>query len=219
VIDLVVLGAVALGAFAGWRRGFIMPLIAVGTALVGLYALYAGPGASVVPSGTAGIGLGVLVVGVAASLIARIGSMLASLITRVSVLRAADHTLGVPLGAATALVSVYVALVAVVSFDNLIAPLHGKATVDQAAVAAMHAAIAANPQFGVMLDPGTLDAMAAQVAKSAIPADQIATFDATLGFYETTVRPALLTSASAPVILAVGERAPFIGRHVEFPAK
>lgn len=219
MIDLVVLGAVALGAFAGWRRGFIMPLIAVGTALVGLYALYAGPGASVVPSGTAGIGLGVLTVGVAASLIARIGSMLASLITRVGILRAADHTLGVPLGAATALVSVYVALVAVISFDNLIAPLHGKATVDQAAVAAMHAAIAANPQFGVMLDPGTLDAMAAQVAKSAIPADQIATFDATLGFYEGTVRPALLTSAAAPLILALGERAPFIGRHVEFPAK
>ena len=142
MIDLVIIAAVALGAFAGWRRGFIMPLIAVGTGLVGLYALYAGPGASVVPSGTAGIGAGVLVVGVAA-----------------------------------------------------------------------------NPQFGVMLDPGTLDTMATQVAKSAIPADQIATIDSGLAYYETDVRPQLLTSTLAPLILTIGQRVPVLGHAVTYPTK
>jgi hypothetical protein len=97
--------------------------------------------------------------------------------------------------------------------------VHGKTTVDQAAVAAVRAAMAANPQFAVMIDPSTLDEMAAQVAKTAIPADQLASFDATLGFYETTVRPALIGSAIAPVLLGVGEHTPFIGRHVDFPAK
>ncbi|HZP95224.1 MAG TPA: hypothetical protein VFC31_02650 [Candidatus Limnocylindria bacterium] len=218
-IDLVVVAVVALGAFAGWRRGFVMPLIAVGTGLVGLYALYAGPGASFVPAGAAGIGLGILVITVAASVIARVGGILVSLLHRVAVLKAADHTLGVPLGGATALVTVYVALVALVSFDAVIAPIHGKATVDQAAVAAMRAALAANPQFGVVVDPATLDAMATQVAKTAIPADQIATIDRTLAFYETDVRPQLLTSSLAPVILSVGQYAPFIGRHVQFPAR
>ena len=218
-LDLAVIAAVVIGAIAGWRRGFIMPLVAVGTGLVGLYALYAGPGATVVPSGTAGIGLGVLIIGLAASLIARIGSMIASLVQRVGPLKALDHTLGVPLGAVVALVPVYAALVALVSFDAVIAPFHGKATVDQAAVAAVRAAVAANPQFGVMLDPGTLDAMATQVAKSAIPTDQLATIDRTLAFYETDVRPQLLSSALVPIILGVGERAPYFGRHVDLPTK
>ncbi|HET7701162.1 MAG TPA: CvpA family protein [Candidatus Limnocylindria bacterium] len=219
MIDLAVIGAVALGAFAGWRRGFVMPLVAVGTSLVGLYALYAGPGAGTVPAGTAGIGLGVLLITIAGSLVGRLGGALASLVARVGVLKAADHTLGLPLGAATALVGVYVALAALVSFDNVLAPLHGRATVDQAAVAALRATLAANPQFAVMIDPNMLDAMASEVATAAMPADQIAKFDAALGFYVTTVRPALVGSAIAPILLAVGERAPFVGRHVEFPAK
>lgn len=218
-IDLLVIAAVAVGAFAGWRRGFITPLIAIGTGLVGLYALYAGPGSSVVPSGAAGIGAGVLVVGLAASLIARVGGMLVSLIHRVGLLKRADQAVGVPLGAVLALVPVYAALLAVVSFDGVIAPLHGKATVDQAAVAAVRAAVAANPQFGVMIDPGTLDQMAQQVAKSAIPADQIASIDSSLSYYEKDVRPQLLSSALAPLILNIGARLPVIGHEVSYPQK
>ena len=70
-----------------------------------------------------------------------------------------------------------------------------------------------------MLDPGTLDTMATQVAKSAIPVDQIATIDRSLAYYETDVRPQLLSSALAPFILGLGERAPYLGRHVDMPTK
>ena len=219
MLDLVVVGVVALAAFAGWRRGFIAPVLAVTMSLVGLYAMYAGPGQGIVPTGAAGLGLGVVVVGVVSSFIFRAGSVLVGLVHRVSLFKAADRVLGIPMGAATGLVAVYVALLAVVSFDTVIAPLHGKATVDQAAVAAMRAAVAANPQFSVMLDPGTLDAMATQVATAAIPADQVAKINETLGYYESTVRPHLRASAIAPTLLSLGERLPFIGRHVEFPTK
>ncbi len=108
---------------------------------------------------------------------------------------------------------------AVISFDAIIAPLHEKATVDQAAVAAVRAAVSANPQFAVMIDPGTLDTLATQVAKSALPADQLSRFDQMLALYETNVRPALLSSAIAPILLGVGEHAPLVGHHVDFPAK
>ncbi len=219
MLDLVVVGVVALAAFAGWRRGFIAPLLAVAMSLVGLYAIYAGPGQGVVPTGAAGLGLGVVVVGVVSSFVFRIGSVLVGLVHRVSLFKAADRVLGIPLGVATGLVAVYLALVAVVSFDSVIGPLHGKATVDQAAVAAMRAAVAANPQFSVMLDAGTLDAMATQVATAAIPSDQVAKINETLGYYESTVRPHLLSSAIAPTLLSLGERLPFIGRRVEFPTK
>ncbi len=219
MFDLGIGAAVLISAFLGWRKGFIAPLFAVALTLLGLYALYAGPGRSFVPSGAAGLSLGVVVIGFAATFVTRIGGSLVALVHRVGVLKAADHMLGVPLGALTGLVAAYVAVVAVVSFDNVIAPLHGKATVDQAAVAAVRAAVAANPQFALMVDPSMLDAMAAQVAKTAIPADQLATFDQTLAFYETTVRPALVASVSAPIHLAIGERLPVIGRHVDFPTK
>lgn len=219
MFDLVVLAVVALAAFAGWKRGFIAPLFAVSLSLVGLYSLYAGPGAGVVPTGTAGIGLGVVLVGIASTFLMRIGSTLVSVVHRVGILQKTDQVLGVPLGAATGLLTVYLALVAIVSFDGLIAPLHGKATVDQAAVAAVRAAVAANPQFTVMIDAGTLDTLAAQVATAAVPADQLAKFDQTLSFYENTLRPQLLSSAIAPLLLGVGEHTPLIGRHVQFPEK
>ena len=219
MLDLAVVGVIALAAFVGWRRGFIAPVLAVTMSLVGLYAIYAGPGQGLVPTGAAGIGLGVVVVGFVSSIIFRIGSVLVGLVHRVSVLKAADNVLGVPLGIATALVTVYLALVAVVSFDSVIGPLHGKASVDQAAVAAVRAAVAANPQFTVMIDPGTLDTIAAQVATSAIPTDQLAKIDQTLGYYESSVRPQLLSSNLAPTLLSLGERLPFIGRHVDFPTK
>jgi uncharacterized membrane protein required for colicin V production len=219
MLDLAILAIVAVSAFAGWRKGFIAPLFAVALSVLGLYAIYNGPAAGAVPSGTAGLGLGVVAVGVASSFVMRIGGVLTSLVQRVSVLKAGDHVLGLPLGAVTGLVAIYLGLVAVVSFDNMLAPFHGKPSVDQAAVAAMRAAVAANPQFAVMLDPGMLDAMAKQVAKSAIPADQLATFDQSLAFYEGTARPALLASVSAQIILGLGEHLPFLGRHVDFPTK
>ena len=197
MVDLAIAALVLLAAFAGWRKGFIAPLFAVAVSLLGLYAIYTGPAAGAVPTGATGIGLGVVFVGIASTFVMRIGGVLVGLVHRVSLLRAGDHVLGLPLGAVTGLVAVYLGLVAIVSFDNLLAPFHGKPTVDQA----------------------TLDAMATQVAKSAIPADQIATFDQTLAFYESTVRPALVASVSAPMLLSVGEHLPFIGRHVEFPAK
>ncbi len=219
MFDIGIAAAVAISAFVGWRKGFIAPLFAVGLSLLGLYALYNGPAAGALPTGNAGLGLGVVVVGFAASIIGRVGGVLVSLVQRVPLLKAADHTLGVPLGAVTGLIAVYAALTAVVSFDNLLAPFHGKASVDQAAVAAMKAALQANPQFSVMIDQATLDAMATQVVKQAIPADQLATYDQTLSFYEGTVRPALVASVLAPPILGVGERLPILGRHVDFPAK
>lgn len=209
----------ALAAFAGWKRGFIAPLFAVTLTLVGLYAIYAGPGAGLVPTGAAGIGLGVVLVGVASSFLLRIGSALVGIVHRVGILQKVDHVLGVPMGVAIGLVTVYLALVAVVSFDAIVAPLYGKATVDQAAVAAVRAAVTANPQFAVMIDPGTLDTLATQVAKTALPADQLSKFDQVLALYETNLRPALLSSAIAPILLAVGELVPLVGRHVDFPAK
>ncbi|MDE3112533.1 MAG: hypothetical protein KGN00_06295 [Chloroflexota bacterium] len=216
MLDLVILAAVALGAFSGWRRGFIVPLVATGGTLLALYALYT-QGASFIPSGTFGLGLGAGLAFIAGGILGRIGALVAVLVHRVGLLKRADQGLGVPLGGVLALVSVYFALVALVSFDDILAPFHGKPTVDAAAVAAVRAAVASDPQFAVMVDPKTLDEMAATAAKSAIPRDQVAKFSEALAFYESEVRPQLLGSILAPAILAVGEHVPFIGHHLAYP--
>jgi len=62
-----------------------------------------------------------------------------------------------------------------------------------------------------------LKAMATAATSSPVAADQLAKFDATLAFYEQTVRPQLLQSRILPVFLVVGESLPFIGRHAELP--
>src|SRR6266545_83768 len=103
VLDVALVGATLAGALAGWRRGFVMPIIATAGVVLGLSTLYAGPGASFVPAGAAGLGLGAAVVGIAGGFVLRIGSAIASVVHRVGLLRAADNVLGLPLGAATGL--------------------------------------------------------------------------------------------------------------------
>lgn len=83
MFDILIVLVVAFFAFAGWRKGFIAPLLAIGLSLVGLYAVYAGPGAGLVPSGTPGLGLGVVVLGLAATVVMRVGGPLVALVHRV----------------------------------------------------------------------------------------------------------------------------------------
>lgn len=219
LVDVALIGATAAGALAGWRRGFVMPLIAIAGMVLGLSTLYAGPGSSFVPAGAAGIGMGAAVVGIAGGFVLRIGSGIASVVHRVSVLRAADNVLGLPLGAATGLFGAYMALAAVVSVDVVLAPLHGKASIDDVAVAAVRAAITAQPQFAVIADPAVLDEMAAAIAKGAIPREQLADYGGTLAFYEDTVRPQLLASVLGPVIVGFGQYLPIVGRQLDYPTK
>ncbi len=219
LLDVALIGATLAGALAGWRRGFVTPLIATAGVVLGLSTLYAGPGSSVVPAGALGIGIGAAVVGIAGGFLLRIGSAIASVVHRISVLRAADNVLGVPLGAATGLVGAYIALAALLSIDIVLAPLHGKASIDDVAVAAVRAAITAQPQFGVIADPAMLDEMAAAIAKNALPREELAKYASTLAFYEDTVRPQLLASALGPLIVGAGQYLPVVGRHLDYPTK
>ena len=83
----------------------------------------------------------------------------------------------------------------------------------------MQALAATNPALATFADPTMLNEMTAVAAKAAIPADQLAKYDAALGFYETSLRPALLSSRIAPALLALGEHLPIVGQHIIFPAK
>ena len=152
--DLVIIGAIALGAIAGWRKGFVLPLIALGGALLSIASLYAGPLNGLVPTGTAGLGMGVVALFIGGMLLGRVGGVLVGLVYKL------DQVVGIPLGAVTATVGVYVAVLGVLAVDGWLSPLHGKAAIEIQDVSAVQALAAANPALGMFADPAVLKAMA-----------------------------------------------------------
>jgi hypothetical protein len=219
MVDLAIVIALAAGAFAGWRKGFIVPLVVQAGALLGLATLYAGPLQGTVPSGAAGLGLGVGAVVLGSSILGAVGGIFIRLVYRFGVLKRMDKVAGVPLGAATAAITLYLALVGTVALDGWLAPLHGTLTIGPQQLAAVQKLAAVNPTLSAFADPSLLNSIAAAAQSAPIPTEQLAKYDAALGFYETSVRPALLTSKIAPAILALGEHLPLIGQHVVFPTQ
>ncbi len=217
--DIVIIGAVLFGALAGWRKGFVLPLVVLGGALLSIASLYAGPLNGIVPTGTAGLGLGAAALFVGGAVLGRVGGALVGLVYRVPILRKFDQVVGIPLGAVTATVGVYVAVLGVLVLDGWLSPLHGKATIEVQDIAAVQALAAANPSLAMFADPAMLTALASAATNSPIAADQLAKFDTTLAFYEQTVRPELLKSRILPVLLTLGESLPVIGRHAELPTQ
>jgi len=219
MFDLAIVIAIALGAFAGWRKGFVVPLVIQAGALASLAALYAGPLQGIVPPGVGGIGLGIAVVVLGSSIIGTIGGMLMGVVWRFGVLKRLDKVAGIPLGAATAAVTLYVALLGTIAIDGFLSPLHGTTAIGPQQLAAVERLAALHPSFAAFADPSTLSTLAVAASKTPIATDQLAKYDAALGFYESSLRPALLSSKLAPALLALGERLPVIGQHVDFPTK
>jgi hypothetical protein len=219
MVDIAIVIALAAGAFAGWRKGFIVPLVVQAGALLSLATLYAGPLQGSVPSGAAGLGLGIGAIVLGSSILGAIGGIFIRLIYHFGVLKSVDKVAGVPLGLATAAITLYVALVGTIALDGWLAPLHGTLTIGPEQLAAVEKIAALNPTFSAFADPTMLNSIAVAAKSAPIPADQLAKYDAALGFYESSVRPALLTSRIAPALLGLGEHLPFIGQHVVFPTE
>src|SRR5256885_4128001 len=137
VIDIAIVVAIAAGAFAGWRKGFVVPLVVQAGALLSLAALYAGPFQGSVPSGTTGLGLGVGAVVIGSSILGAVGGKPVRIVHRFGILKRLDKVAGIPLGAATAAVTLYVALVGVTVLDGWLGPLHGSATIGPQQIAAL----------------------------------------------------------------------------------
>src|SRR2546426_7395229 len=60
VLDIAIVLAVLAGIVAGWRRGFLVPVVAQIGVLLGLTLVYAGPLSANVPSGPLGLGAGAI---------------------------------------------------------------------------------------------------------------------------------------------------------------
>src|SRR5258708_26425614 len=145
MIDLAIVLALAAGAFAGFRKGFIVPLVWQAGALLSLGAVYAGPLNGTVPSGAAGIGMGIGAVVLGSSILGAVGGIFIRLVYRFGVLQRFDKVAGIPLGAATAAITLYVALIGTVALDGWLPPLPGTGLIGPHQLAAFTKAAAIHP--------------------------------------------------------------------------
>jgi len=219
VADIAIVGFILLGAVIGFSKGFVLPLVAAGGALFSIAFLFAGPFNGSVPSGSIGLGAGALALGLGATLFARIGMFVAGLIHRFGFLQKIDKVLGIPIGVATAAVVLYVALLGTLTLDAWLDPLHGKAALETQDIAALQTIAKANPTLAVFASPTMLQGLLESAAKGPLSDEQVSQADAALGFYEQKIRPELLDSKIVPVILAIGEKLPFIGRPATLPTR
>ncbi len=218
--DIAIVAFILLGALIGFSKGFILPLVAAGGALFAIAFLFAGPFNGAVPSGSVGLGAGAIALGLGATLFARIGMFVVGLIHRFGFLKKVDRVLGIPIGMATAAVALYVALLGTLTLDAWLDPLHGKAAIGTQEIAAVQTLAKTNPTLSVFANPTMLQALLeSAAAKGPLSGDQLSQADAALGFYEQKVRPELLQSRIVPVLLAIGEKLPFIGRPATLPTR
>lgn len=219
MIDLAIVAFILLGAIVGFGKGFVVPLAAAGGALVTLAALYAGPFTGVLPTGTAGLGLGAIALFVGGTLFTTVATFVVGIVHRVGFLRRFDKVLGIPLGMVTAAVTLYVAVLATLVLDGWLDPLHGKTAFGPQDVAALQSVAGANPTFAAFADPQMLKLMAQSAAKAPLASTDLEKVDSAIAFYEEKVRPELLSSRIVPVLLAIGEKLPYIGRPAVLPVR
>lgn len=217
MLDLAIVAVVVIGIVVGWRKGFVTPVIAQAGAVLGLWSIYNSPFSGNLPSGPVSLGAGAAGAIAGGYVLGWVGSFLVGLISRFQVFRRLDQLAGMPLGAVAAGASVYLSLVGVVTLDGWLGPLHDKAALSQQDIAALQQIFVANPAARVFADPALLSAMAEAAAKSPIAADQLAKLSGAISIYEHDVRPQVLQSRIAPVVLSLGANLPIIGRHVDYP--
>jgi len=217
VADIAIVAFILLGAVIGFRKGFVIPLAAAGGALLTLSVLYAGPLTGALPTGTMGLGVGAIALLVGGTLFTTVSTFVIGIVHRVGFLKRFDKVLGIPLGMATAAVTLYVAVLATLVLDGWLDPLHGKTAYGPQDVAGLQAAAAANPAFAAFADPQMLKVLAQSAAKAPVASAELDKVDVAVAFYEQKVRPELLGSRIVPVLLAIGEKLPFIGRPATLP--
>jgi len=219
VADIAIVAFIVLGGVIGFTRGFVVPLVGAGGALLTLATLYGGPLAGALPTGNVGLGAGAIALIVGGTLFTTVGSFLVGIVHRIGLLERFDKVLGVPFGMATAAVTLYVAVLGTLVLDAWLDPVHGKTAIGPEEIAAMQQVAGANPAFATFADPQMLKAMAQVAVKTPVASTDLGKFDAALAFYEEKVRPELLQSKILPALLAIGRNLPLIGRPATMPSR
>jgi len=208
-----VIAAVAATAF-GWAQGFLRPLAAEIAFLVAalLVAAFQAPVLALLQPRLnlpPALILLLVIIGVAFLLNIPAGRIAARL--RATRLGPADSVLGVIVQLAIAFVVIYLAVVSLVHAERAVRPLLGP-SITPAAVDTFAAEVQQDAVLHALVRPEQLTADRRAAATGRLTLTMIEVQHPWIRLYLTSLRPALLHSRLAPVVLRYGNGLPLVGR-------
>jgi cation transporter-like permease len=156
--------------------------------------------------------LAVFVALILAVVLGAVGGAIGGAFHRLEAIRGVDGLLGVFVHAAVTLVVMYLAISALVTLDNAFEPALRTASLTLTQVNQLEAQILSNPITSAMVSKSDMQALKAAAAKSSgAHLDSVAGIHQLQQIYSDFIQPQLHSSKSAPIILSIGHRFPFIG--------
>jgi hypothetical protein len=95
--------------------------------------------------------------------------------------------------------------------------LQARTAVQSSQIAAMQMLLAQNPQVAGFVPSGELGQLATVSSVHPVPLGQLGQYASVINYYERSLRPQLVGSQLAPLVLRLGAHLPVIGRHATLP--
>jgi hypothetical protein len=220
VLDLAIVGVIALGVFIGWRNGLLGPLLAETTFLIGYWIVSTHPALVAIVPPSIPRPYAVLLLPAAVGLAVGIGGrMLLQSLFRLPLTRQLDKSLGAIANGGLAFVIVYVVLLGLVGAGTVLDPIAQVSAVRAPQIAAMRVLMAQNPGAAAVIPAAEFGQLAGATSTRALPIEQLGQYARVIDYYERTLRPQLVNSQLAPLVLRLGSHLPLVGRHATLPRK
>ena len=212
-LDIAIVAFLAIGVLFGYMRGLIRLLVPELAVIAAAAALYRRPDLVHRIPEIGSPALRIFLVLLAVFLVAVILSgYVTAILHLVPGLRGIDHLAGAGLNLAVGFVTVYSAVVAMVSFDSVVQPINDAVRISAQQVQALRALVKQNPQFSWFIDDAQLARLASEAGPRGVSTADLGYYDFAISGYEHQLRPQLVTSRLVPAVLQVGQRLPIIGR-------
>jgi len=216
IIDIVVVLVLIVSLIVGFQRGVIQPLLAeiffFGT-LLAVFRFHDQYTTEMQKYLHFNAVLAVFVALIIAVVMGAVGGAIGGAFHRLEAIRGIDGLLGVVVHGVVTLIVIYLAISALVTLDNAFEPALKSASLTAAQVNSLESEILSNPITSAMVSKSDLAALKTAAAKSSgAHLDSVAGIHQLQQIYTDFLQPQLHSSRTAPVILSIGHRLPFIGK-------
>lgn len=216
VIDIVVVLVLIVSLIVGFQRGVIQPLLAeiffFGT-LLAVFRFHDQYTTEMQKYLHFNAVLAVFVALIIAVVMGAVGGAIGGAFHRLEAIRGIDGLLGVVVHGVVTLIVIYLAISALVTLDNAFEPALKSASLTATQVNSLESQILSNPITSAMVSKSDLAALKAAAAKSSgAHLDSVAGIHQLQQIYTDFLQPQLHSSRTAPVVLSIGHRLPFIGK-------
>ena len=215
ILDGVIVIVLLIALYIGYQRGIIQPLMTYLFFFGAVFLLYR----ERVPylNGVekylhANVVMAIFFALIIAVLAGYGGSVVGQALHRMPIARGVDGFLGIFLNLAIAIAVIYFVLYGLIVFDRAFSPFAANAKLTNAQVTTLASQIESNPLTAALVDPKDLQKLKDQTKKGqATTLSTVSQLDNLSTFYQDFIRPQLKGSRTAPYIMRIGQKIPFLG--------